>query len=288
MKKAILTAAALAIAGFQAFAQQQPAGQAPPAAQASGSPVAKQPAPKSQAEGQALQAMFGATDGAARMKAVDEFIVKFPDSEFKAFALMIAAETARQGNDHEKSIIYAERALEADSNSYMSMIILATELAGTTREHDLDREEKLKRAEKYATQAIELIKNAPRPRPDVTDEQWAQAKKEFESQAHVALGAAQLVRKNCDGAISELNTAASGTNDPGPSIRLGMAYNQCGKPDQAIATFDKVLAMPELPPQFKQFAEQEKQKAVQRKGGAAAPAAPAAGTAPASPAAPKP
>jgi tetratricopeptide (TPR) repeat protein len=288
MKRVILIAAVLAIAGVQAFAQQQPAGQAPAAApQGSTSPVAKQPAPKSQAEGQALQAMFGAADPAARMKAADEFVAKFPDSEFKAFALMIAAETARQGGDHEKSIIYAERALEADPQSYMSMIILATELAGTTREHDLDREEKLKRAEKYATQALELIRNAPRPRPDVTDEQWAQAKKEFESQAHVALGAAHMVRKNCDGAVSEFTTATSATTDPAPHIRLGMAYSQCGKPDQAIATFDKVLAMPELPPAFKQFAEQEKQRAVQRKGGAA-PAAPAAGTAPAAPAAPKP
>jgi tetratricopeptide (TPR) repeat protein len=157
----------------------------------------------------------------------------------------------------------------------MAMIILASELAGTTREHDLDREEKLKRVEKYANQSMEILKTAPRPRPDVTDEQWAGAKKEFEAQARVALGAAHLVRKNCDAAISEFTAATSvPAPDPAAQIRLGMAYSQCGKQDEAIAMFDKVIAATDLPPAFKQYAQQEKQKAVQKKGGAA-PAAPA-------------
>ncbi len=284
MSKAFVAAAALAAASVIAFGQQQqPAAQPAPAAPpASTSPVAKQPQPKSAEELQALQAMFQAPDHDARIKAADDFVAKFPSTEFKAFALMIAAETARQKNDHEKAIIYAERALEADPQNYMSMIILAGELAGTTREHDLDREEKLKRAEKYANQSLDLLKEAPRPRADVTDEQWAAAKKEFESQAHVALGAAHMVRKNCDGAISELTTATGiATPDPAAQIRLGMAYSQCGKQDDAIGVFDKVIAAADVPAPFKQFAQQEKQKAVQKKGGAA-PAAPAA------PAQPKP
>lgn len=275
MSKAFLAAAALMAASVIAFGQQQPAPAAPAAPPQSTSPVAKQPQPKTQEEMQALQGMFQAPDPDARIKAADEFVTKFPDSEFKGFSLMIAAETARQKNDHEKAIIYAERSLEADPQSYMAMIILASELAGTTREHDLDREEKLKRAEKYANQSMEILKTAPRPRPDVTDEQWTAAKKEFESQAHVALGVAHMVRKNCDGAIGELNTATSTpTPDPAAQIRLGMAYSQCGKQDEAIAMFDKVIAVADLPAPFKQYAQQEKQKAVQKKGGAA-PAAPA-------------
>ena len=39
---------------------------------------------------------------------------------------------------------------------------------------------------------------------------------------------------------------------------MGSAYTDSGKPDEAIATLDKVLAMPNLPAQFKQVAQSEK------------------------------
>ena len=39
---------------------------------------------------------------------------------------------------------------------------------------------------------------------------------------------------------------------------MGSAYTDAGKPDEAIAALDKVLAMPNLPDQFKQVAQAEK------------------------------
>ena len=295
MKKAFLVAAAAVAVTITGWAQQQPqqqqpAGQAAAAgAQASGSPVAKQPQPKSQAEVQALQGLFQAPDADTRVKAADEFVVKFPDSEFKGFALMMAAEMSRQKNEHDKAIIYAERALEADPQNYMAMLIMSNELALITREHDLDREEKLKRSEKYANAALEALKTAPRPRPDITDEQWTAAKKEqFEPEALLALGLAQLARKNCDAALDYMGKAVANTNpDPAKQLRLADANARCGKIDEAIVGFDKVLARADIPADFKAFAEKEKQRAMQRKGGAApSAAAPAAQGKPATPATP--
>lgn len=269
MKKVMLAAAAIVASSLVIYGQQQPAAAAAPASE---SPVAPQPVPKSPEEAQALQALFQAPDAASRMQAADEFVVKFADSDFKSLAMMVAAEMARQTNAHDKAIIYAERALEADPKSYMAMIILASELAGTTREHDLDREEKLKRAEEYATKALEIIKDSPRPQPNLTDEQWAAAKADFSAQAHAALGTAKMVRKDCDAGIPELQAGTSTPNaDPRDKLRLGMAYTECGKPDQAIAVFDALIADAQLPPAFKQFAEREKNRAIQKKG-AAAPA----------------
>ncbi len=289
MKKAILVSALLALvtstwAQQQAAPQQrQPQQQAPPAAPGaqSTSPVAKQPQPKSQAEIQALQAMFQAPDTDSRIKAADEFIAKFADSDFKALANMVLAESYGQKGDNDKRIIYAERALEADPKSYMSMLMLANAIAGGTREHDLDREEKLGRAEKYAHDAMDIVKAAPRPRPDITDEQWAQAKKEFEAQGHEALGMVAMVRKKHDVAIQEFTTAAGQTANPESTapIRLGQAYAAAGKLDEAIAQFDKVIANPATPAQFKQYAQAQRAAALQKKGGAAAPATPPAGTA---------
>jgi tetratricopeptide (TPR) repeat protein len=287
---------ALVAAGL-VIAQQQPAQQQPaqPGQAASSSPVAKQPQPKSQEEVQALQAIFQAQDPDSRLKAGEEFLNKFDNSEFKGLVLMVMAESYRQKNDHTNMVIFGERTLEADPNNYMAMLMLAQGLAQRTREFDLDREEKLGRAEKYAHQAMDILKTAPRPRPDITDEQWNTAKKDFEAQGHEALGLAAMARKKYDVAISEFKTAieVTPTPDPATQVRLGAVYNQAGKYDEAIAVLDKVMAQPDAHPQIKQFAQAERARAFQLKNKGAAPATPAPGaqTQPAEPApapAPKP
>ena len=89
----------------------------------------------------------------------------FADTEFKAIALQVAAASAQQKNDFEKMVVYAERTLEADPKNYPAMLMLASGIAQRTREFDLDKEEKLGRAEKYANSAIELVKGRPKAAP---------------------------------------------------------------------------------------------------------------------------
>ena len=76
-----------------------------------------------------------------------------------------------------------------------------------------------------------------------------------------------VARKKYDVAAGEYKTATETAADPQPAtfIRLGGAYTDSGKPDQAIATLDKVLAMPNLPDQFKQVAQSEKARAEKAK-----------------------
>ncbi len=290
MKKRFLVRALMALVtagSLFAVPQAQQAAPAPQAAPAGGLPVAKQPSVKSQAEGQALQAVFQAPDPDARIKAAEEFLAKYADSEFKALALMVEADTYRQKNDYEHTVIYAERTLEADPQNYMAMLMLASSIAQRTREFDLDREEKLGRAEKYAKSAIEIVKTAPKPRPDVTDEQWTAAKADFTAQAHEALALAAMARKNYPVAIAEFKTAlqAGSAPDPATQVRLGAVYNMAGQYDDAIATLTKVMELPDVHPQIKQVAQAERARAMQAKGGAAKPAAPAPAAAPAAPAA---
>jgi len=239
----------------------------------------KQLAPKSKGELEALQAMFQATDPDARIKAADELLLKYADTDFKAIALQFAAASYQQKGDFPKMVIYAERTLEADPKNYMAMLMLAQGIAQNTKEHDLDREEKLTQSEKYANNAIEILKTTPKPNPQLTDEQWEGAKKDFTSQAHEALGLGALVRKKYDVAVSEFKAAVEGASQPDPAtmVRLGHAYNLSKMHDAAITILDKVMGMPEVHPQIKQFAQAERVRAIQGKGGgAAAPATPAA------------
>jgi tetratricopeptide (TPR) repeat protein len=252
-----------------------------------------QPKPKSQKEVDALMAVQNAPDPDSRIAAFENLLSKFADTEFKGWALMVAAASAQQKNDFEKMVIYAERTLEADPKSFQAMLMLAGGIAQRTREFDLDREEKLTRAEKLANQAIETVKAAPKPdNPQVTPEQWEQAKKDSISQAHEALGQVALVRKKYDVAAQEWKTAVDGaaTPDPGTMVRLANAYNLQKKPDEAIAVLDKLNAMPDVHPQVKSAATEQRNIAVKLKGAGStpAPAPGAAPTAPAPPAAPAP
>lgn len=228
---------------------------------------AKQPQPKSQKEAEAVMAIMNAQDPDARIAAAENLITKFGDTEFKAVAWQLAAFSAQQKGDFEKMVIYAERTLEADPQNYSAMLMLASGIAQKTREFDLDKEEKLTRSDKYAKSAIDLIAQAEKPNPQVTDEQWEAAKKDYLAQAHEALGMAAVARKKYDVAIEEFNKSIStaAQQDPGTLVRLMSAYNRAGKPDDALALYAKVAAVPNLHPQIKQIAETEKASATKLK-----------------------
>lgn len=236
-----------------------------------------QPKPKSQKEVDALMAIQNSQDPDARIAAVEGLLTKFADTEFKGWALFIATASAQQKNDFEKMVIYAERTLEADPKNFQVMIMLASGIASKTREFDLDREEKLGRATKFAQGALDALKTATKPNPQLTDEQWAAGKKDSESEAHAALGQIAVVRKKYDVAIQEYKLAVDSAANPDPAtmVRLANAYNMSNKPDEAIAVLDKVNTMPEVHPQIKAAAAGERNVSVKLKGGAA-PAKPAA------------
>jgi tetratricopeptide (TPR) repeat protein len=234
----------------------------------------KPPAPKSKGEAEALQAMFGAADPDARIKAADNLITKYADTDFKALALYFEAVSYQQKNDFEKMVVYGEQAIQADPKQYSAMLIVAKGIAQRTREFDLDKEEKLAKAEKYAKDAMAIVKDAPKPNSQVTDDQWTQAKKEFTAQGHEALGFAASVRKNYDVAITELKLAIDDFPDPVTMVRLAAVYDQAKKPDEALPILEKVMAMPDLHPSVRQFAQAERVRATQLKsaGASAAPA----------------
>jgi tetratricopeptide (TPR) repeat protein len=236
----------------------------------------KQPQPKSQKEVEAINAMFTAQDPDARIKAADYLMTQFADTQFKPLAMFLTAEAYERKGDFEKMTVWCEKTLEVDPKSYACMLMLAGGLAKRARENDLDLNEKLDRSDKYAKSALETLKDAPKPNPQLTDDQWASVKKDYISQAHEAFGAAAMLRKKYDVAISEYKQAVdgAGTPDPATMVRLGQAYNAAGKPDDAIAILDKVMADDKVHPQIRQVAQAERVRAIQAKGVGAKPAAP--------------
>lgn len=222
---------------------------------------------KTPKEAQALQEMFGSQDPDDRIKKGEAFIVKFADSEFKSTVLYLMAASAEQKNDFEKMVIYCEETIKADPKNYMTMLMLSRGIAQRTKEFDLDKDEKLARADKLAKDAGEILKTATKPNPQMTDDQWAAAKKDFIGQSFEALGMIAMVRKKYDDAVTNFKAAldAAAQPDPATMVRLASAYNNSNKPDEALALIEKVSAMPDLHPAIRQVAGQEKLKAAQLK-----------------------
>jgi len=253
-----------AVIGAATMISAQAARPAPAPGAQSSSPVAPQPKIKSQKELEAIQGMMKSPDPKSRIEAANKFVEDFPDSEFKAYALQVVTLTYQGLNDYDNMMIYGERTLEADAQSYAVMLAMANALALRTRPFDLDKEEKLGRATEYANKALEILEAAARPNPSVTDEQWEQAKNDFRAQAHEALGLVAMGRKDYPKAVTELKRAvdlASGSS-AGTKVRLGVAYTDAGNYGAAITTFDSVLAEQNLHPTIRRVAEAQKAKAV--------------------------
>lgn len=237
----------------------------------------KQPKPKSNKEVEAIMAVQNATDAKTRIAAIENVLTKYSDTEFKPQLLLMGALTYQQIGDTENMMVWAERTLDADPKNYQAMLMLGQAYASRTKEFDLDKEDKLKKAEDYANKATDALKTAEKPNAQITDQQWEDAKKQLTSQAYEIKGTVALVRKNYDAAITEYKNAVNASTPPDPAtlVRLAAAYDQAGQPDAALPLLEKVMNTPDAHPQVKSVAQAERVRAMQLKqkkeGGAAAP-----------------
>jgi len=244
MKKSIVTGILALVAGASCLMAQ-----AAPKQPAAAPAAPKGPAPKSQAELTAIQTMYQAQGKPDEViKAADELMTKFADTEFKELALYMEAEAYQQKGDATKAQVLTEQALAINPKSFQANILLAELITKGTRELDLDREEKLGRAEKYAKAAMDYVKDTPKPNPQITDDQWNEFKKGIVARAHDTIGMGNLTRKKYDVAAAEFKVAAE--NDPQPAyyVKEASALQNGGKNDEAIALCDKVLADVTLDP----------------------------------------
>jgi tetratricopeptide (TPR) repeat protein len=277
MKRLILTGIlALATGSTALMAQQQQQQQkksnAPAQPPQQGQPQQQQggqqmiPGAKTPGESQALIALFQAQGNPdATIKAGEELITKYADTQFKEAALLSIANAYQTKGDTDKAQIFGERVLEVNPKSFQAQLMIGELLAGKTRENDLDKEEKLSKAEKNLNAAIANVNAATKPNPQLTDAQWEEGKKYVIAQAHNGLGMTALVRKKYDVAITEFKAAADAVPEPTFNVRLASAYESAGKHDEAIAVCDKVLADPQLHPQIKQVATNIKNSAIANK-----------------------
>jgi len=232
-----------------------------------GTLVMGQAKPKSKAEAEAVNAIITATAPDQRIAAAENLLSKYKDTAFKSLALQMEAEAYGQKGDGPNAIVYGDRAIEADPKNFQALLLVSSQLARMTKEFDLDKDEKLKRASKLANDAIPAIAAAEKPNPQLPDDQWAGIKKDLTSEAHETLGMIATVDKKWGPAITEYKTAIDGSGSPAYTamVRLMSVYNNDKKYDEATALADKLLAAP-APDNLKKIAGEEKARAAKGKG----------------------
>jgi tetratricopeptide (TPR) repeat protein len=228
----------------------------------------KPPAPKSQKELDAVKAMFAASQAGPdqTIAAAEALITGFADTEFKELALFFEARSYQQKNDMVKAQVYGERVLEINPKNFQTTLMLGEVMAQSTRENDLDKEEKLTKAEKYLKDTIENLKAAPKPNPQMADKEWDDARQQMAAEAHSGLGLCALTRKKYDVAAAEFKTASDMDPQPAFLVREASALQSLGKNDEAIAICDKLLADPQLHPQIKGVAQNVRATAIKAGG----------------------
>jgi len=223
---------------------------------------------KSKAEGEAVNAVLTATTPDQRIAAADNLLSKYKDTEFKSVALQMAGEAYSQKGDGPNAIVYGNRAIEADPKNFQALLLVSSQMARMTKEFDLDKDEKLKRATKLANDAIAAIGAAAKPNPQLTDDQWAGIKKDLISESHETLGIIATVDKKWDAAITEYKAAIDAAASPSYTamVRLMSVYNNAKKYDEASALADKLIATAGAPDNLKKIAQEEKARAAKGKG----------------------
>jgi len=222
--------------------------------------------PKSNAEGDAVRALQAAqTQGPdAVIKAVEDLLSKYADTDYKELALLIEATAYQQKGDYAGAEITDERVLEAFPKNPQAALQLGELIVQHVHENDLDKEEQLSKSEKYINQALANLDT--KPSAAVSDAQWEQGKKYVKAQLQNDLGLVALARKKFDIAIEDFKLAADGDPQPAYQVRLASAYQQSGNNAEALAICDKLLAEPQLHPAIRQVAEGVKAKAQAKTG----------------------
>jgi tetratricopeptide (TPR) repeat protein len=268
MKRTLLTGILVLTAGISALMAQapaaRPAGQ--PAAQPAAAPGAPQAAPVT--ENSLLQSMVRAQQANnpdATIKAAEQLLTTFPNTQLKEAALSFEAAAYEDKKDNAASRAKWEEVLKINPKSIQANLKMGEIIGLAVKDKSLDKDEDVAQANKYVSTAFEIIKTAAKPNPTLTDAQWEDAKKAMEAEGHDALGMMNLNIKKYDVAIQEFQAAATADPQPTYQARLATAMDSAGKHDDAIALCDKILAQPELHPAVKEYVTKLKTQATNAK-----------------------
>jgi tetratricopeptide (TPR) repeat protein len=245
----------LAVAMVQAKPQAQSGAQSQPAASAPGSSSSKSQAASSAANGQKLpqaktqdeykayQDTASKTDPAQMEAAAEAFVAKYPNSDLKAAVYIQAMNMYGQANNSEKVIAMGRKAIAADPTNPVPLVQVGSALVESTRDTDMDRDQRLAEGAKDAQAAIDNINSLMVP-PNAPADRVAAVKASIITMAYDTLGMANLDKKDYAAAEQQFLKAVDASKSQPEAVvylRLSVAQDQLKQYPQALDSATKAV-----------------------------------------------
>jgi tetratricopeptide (TPR) repeat protein len=238
-------------------AQSGQSGQSQPPAQQADKPKTPEvtpltldaPVPVNAEEDAAYKAFFAVlpNDSAKKIELGEAFIQKYPESRYKSPVYGALTFAYVQAGNMQKMQEIGEKEIALAPNDVSTLALMAQTLPRGIRGSASSAEnmQTLAKAEQYSKQAIEVAPTLPKPE-GLTDEAFASAKNQALAMAHSGLGLVYVRRGKNAEAIPELEQAIKVDPSPDPVnfYLLGMANKATSHFDDAVAAFNKCVAMP--------------------------------------------
>lgn len=199
----------------------------------------------------AFVAVSQVPDSARRRALTEKFLEVFPQSDYRAAALMTLAVASQQLGDAEAMLRWAGQGLEANPDQGLLLVLVSDALSEQGKE--------LARARRLATHLLQLLKSDPdKARPaGFADEQWAQISQLWEGTAHSVLGQVLMYEETAQviaamaktrEAVEEFKVAApllkADTQSYARNLyRLGYAYAKLGERPRAREALREVMSL---------------------------------------------
>lgn len=247
-----------------------------PATHSKGAPQAK-----TQEEFKAYQAVVAKPDTTQMEQAADEFAQKFPDSELRVVLYNNLMNTYRNGGATDRAIAAGRKALAIDPTDPVPNVMVALSLAQTTRDTDLDKNDRLTEATRDAQRAIDNIDAGMAIPPNTPPEKVQAAKNSILQMAYETEGTVAMAKKDFPAAQTAFRKGLE-VNKAQPDgvlyLRLAIALDNDKKYAEALQATENAIKYNPQGSEALNLANQEKarlQKLVGSTPPAATPAPPA-------------
>ena len=199
---------------------------------------------KSQDELKAYQDASTKTDAAQAEAAANDFAARYPNSELRAALYMRAMNLYSQANNSDKVIDIGRQAIAADPTNPVPLMEVGSTLAETTRETDLDREQRLTEAAKDAQAAIDNVDTGLLVPANADPERVAGAKRMILTNSYDTLAMVDMGRNDYSAAVGNLQKAidqSKGNPEAVLYLRLSVAQDKLKQYPQALDSANKAV-----------------------------------------------
>lgn len=219
-------------------------GQQPADATKSGSSLAMPGAPANAEEQAAVKAFqdMPNTDLPKKIAAGEDFVKKYPDSQFRPIVYSSLTLAYIQSGDTEKAFEIGDKEVALKPDDVQTLAVLGQTIPRAMSSSTPEPAKLLAKAETYSKRAIEVTPTLPKPE-GMADPNFVAAKNSTLAMAHSGLGLVYVRQGKFKEAIPELEQSVkidpNPTPDPVNLYLLGLANQKASHYDDAAVAYNK-------------------------------------------------